>query len=171
MVILVAFNAQAQPAAPTSDSIEQGERLFNGQAPLAHGGPACIACHSVGGLPFPNGGTLGPDLTQATARMGNEGIQSALKTLYFPAMVPLYKAQPLTFQEQQDMAAFLQHAGATALPVVTGKVAAIAGLILGLLVLMTWRAGRGRLRGVRRQLIETARASAAGSKVAAGEPR
>lgn len=169
--MLVALGARAQPAPPTADAAERGERLFSGQTRLARGGPACIACHSVGGLPFPNGGTLGPDLTQATARMGNEGIQSALKTLYFPAMVPLYKTQPLTVEEQQDMAAFLQHAGATAPPVATGQVAAIAGLFFALFVLITWRAGRGRLRGVRRRLIETARAAATGPRVAEGKPR
>jgi len=154
-----------------ADAVERGEMLFSGQTALAHGGPACIACHSVGGLPFPNGGTLGPDLTQATSRMGYEGIQSALKTLYFPAMVPLYQTRPLTPEEQQDVAAFLQHAQAAGAPVATGQVAAIAGVIFLLLVFIAWRAGRGRLRGVRRQLIETARAAAVGSQAAQGERR
>ena len=170
--MLVALGARAQAAPlPLLDAVQQGEMLFSGQTPLAHGGPACIGCHSVGGLPFPNGGTLGPDLTQATFRMGNEGIQSALKTLYFPAMVPLYKTRPLTADEQQDMAAFLQHAEASAPPAPTRQVAAIAGVIFVLLVLITWRAGRGRLRGVRRRLVEHVRASVVRPKAAEGELR
>ena len=169
---LVAVNAHAQSASlPASAAIQRGELLFSGQAPLTYGGPACIGCHSVGGLPFPNGGTLGPDLTQVAVRMGDEGIQSALKTLYFPAMVPLYKTRPLTPDEQQDMAAFLHHAEASAPPAVTPQVAVIGAAIFLLFVSIAWRAGRGRLRGVRRHLVETARAAAAVPKVAEGEPR
>jgi mono/diheme cytochrome c family protein len=167
----VALTARAQSAPPpTAGAVHRGELLFSGQTRFARGGPACIACHSVGGLPFPNGGTLGPDLTQATTRMGNEGIQSALKTLYFPAMVPLYKIQPLTAEEQQDLAAFLRDAAATAPTGTTRQVAAIAGLIFLLLVLVTWRAGRGRLGGVRRRLIATARAAAAAPRPIEGDP-
>jgi hypothetical protein len=40
-----------------------GEALFIGRIRLANGGLPCISCHSVSGLAFPNGGTMGPDLT------------------------------------------------------------------------------------------------------------
>ncbi len=165
-------NVHAQSASlPAPAAIQRGERLFSGQTSFTYGGPACIGCHSVGGLSFPNGGTLGPDLTQVAVRMGDEGIQSALKTLYFPAMVPLYKTRPLTPDEQQDVAAFLHHAQASAPPAVTPQVAAIGAAIFLLFVLIAWRAGRGRLRGVRRRLVETARAAAAAPKIAEGDPR
>lgn len=165
-VLLVVLSVHAQnPLPPVSSAIQHGKLLFSGQTRFAHGGPACIACHSVGGLPFPNGGALGPDLTQVTVRMGPEGIQSALNTLYFPAMVPLYKTRPLTVDEQQDLAAFLQQASAAAPPRVTGQVIAIAGLIFVLLLLVFWWVGRGRLRGVRRRLVDNARAVEARRRV------
>lgn len=161
MIHLLETNAPQSAA-----SIANGERLFSGETPLANRGPACLACHSVGGLPFPNGGTLGPDLTHVTARMGPEGVQSALQTLYFPAMVPLYRTRPLTAQERVDLAAFLQQADASTPPAATGRVAGIAVLIFVVLIAVVWLTGRGRLRGVRRRLVAQARAAAA----AKGEP-
>lgn len=154
--------AAQTPAAPTPEAVQQGELLFSGQVRFAHRGPACIACHSVGGMAFPNGGTLGPDLTHVTSRIGKEGVQSALETLYFPAMVPLYQTRPLTPGERQALAAFLQHADATATPPSdTGPVAALAGILFLVLMLIAAWAGRRRLRGVRRGLLARARAAQA----------
>jgi mono/diheme cytochrome c family protein len=154
----------ATSVAPTSPlpaaAIEHGEQLFSGQVRLANRGPACIACHSAGGLAFPNGGTLGPDLTHVVARMGPEGVRSALETLYFPAMVPLYRNRPLTPVERQDIAAFLQSANTAAAPSDTSQVAGLAGLIFVCFMLIAAWTGRTRLRGVRRRLLERARAVA-----------
>lgn len=149
--------ATISPAPPAA--VEHGEQLFSGQVRFANRGPACIACHSAGGLAFPNGGTLGPDLTHVISRMGPEGVRSALETLYFPAMVPLYRNQPLTPVERQDIAAFLQHADTQPLPSDTGRVAVLAGLLFVLFMLITWWTGRSRLLGVRRRLLEHARAA------------
>src|SRR5690606_15589118 len=41
-----------------------GRELFLGKTPLAKGGTACIACHSMYDLPALGGGRLGPDLTR-----------------------------------------------------------------------------------------------------------
>jgi len=152
----------AAQALPAPAAIQQGEQLFSGEVRLANRGPACIACHSAGGLAFPNGGTLGPDLTHVTSRIGPEGVRSALETLYFPAMVPLYHNKPLTPVERQDIAAFLQHADSQPLPADTGRVAELAGLIFVLFMLITLVTGRRRLRGVRRGLVERARAAGPG---------
>lgn len=161
MLLVGMLIAQAPVAPLAAASIQNGQRLFSGQTPLANRGPACLACHSAAELPFPNGGTLGPDLTHVISRIGPEGVQSALKTLYFPAMVPLYRTRPLTLAERQDLAAFLRHADTSSPPAATGRIAGLAGLILVLLLLIVWWTGRGRLRGVRHRLVERARASAA----------
>ncbi|HET9784508.1 MAG TPA: hypothetical protein VFP94_06035 [Terriglobales bacterium] len=161
MLLALATGLAAQTL-PAPKAIQQGEQLFSGQVKLANRGPACIACHSAGGLAFPNGGTLGPDLTHVTSRMGPEGVQSALDTLYFPAMVPLYRNKPLTPIERQDIAAFLQHADTQSPPSDIGWVAGLAGLIFVLFMLITLWTGRKRLRGVRRRLVERARAAAKG---------
>lgn len=164
LVILALAAGLAAQSPPAAQAVQHGEQLFSGQARLANRGPACIACHSAGGLAFPNGGTLGPDLTHVVARMGPEGVQSALETLYFPAMVPLYRNKPLTPIERQDIAAFLQHADTQQPPSDTGRVAGLAGLIFVLFMLITLWTGRTRLRGVRRRLVERARAASRGGE-------
>src|SRR5690348_11906856 len=76
--------AQSQAApptplpAPTPASVAAGRALFVGDQPFTNGGPACIACHSVATLPFPHGGTVGPDLTHVSAKLGPEGLDYAL---------------------------------------------------------------------------------------------
>src|SRR6185312_14386962 len=60
-----ALPASAAPAqGPTISDVQRpfqmgeakaGEALFIGRIRLANGGPPCISCHSVSGLPFPNG--------------------------------------------------------------------------------------------------------------------
>jgi hypothetical protein len=171
LLVPVAMSLSAAPtrAAPVPDAADRGAQLFEGRQPFAKRGPACVACHSVGGLPFPNGGTLGPDLTHVTRRMGAQGVQVALATLYFPAMLPLYRTKPLTQAEQEDLAAFFERADARPPPSHTWQVAALAGLIFVAFMLITGWAGRKRLRGVRRQLVANARAAAAKHAAARGE--
>jgi len=148
--------AQAPSTAPTSAA--QGEALFSGAVPLANRGPACIACHSAAGLRFPNGGTLGPDLTHVYSRMGPRGVLAALTTLYFPAMTPLYLRHPLAPPERRDLTAFLQQADTASPPRhATAFIAGMAGMLFLLLLGITARLGRTRLRGVRRRLLANAR--------------
>ena len=71
-------------------SASAGRTLFLGTVRFKNGGPACSACHSVASLPFPRGGTMGPDLTKAYSKLGPQGLNSALETLFFPAMTPLF---------------------------------------------------------------------------------
>ncbi|MGH9476274.1 MAG: hypothetical protein ACRD1C_08065 [Terriglobales bacterium] len=148
---------QATPAELQAGSVAAGAALFSGKIRLALGGPACIACHSAGGLPFPNGGTLGPDLTHAYTRMGAQGIDSALTTLYFPAMYPLYRTRPLTARERADLADFLRDASNRPAPSTTAAVAALGLAIFVIFMLIIGYAGRDRLLGVRRSLLASAR--------------
>ena len=101
----------AQPSASVGsepDSVAAGRALFLGTVRFQNGGPACSACHSVAGLAFPGGGTMGPDLTRAYSKMGPEGLNSALETLFFPAMTPLFAYRPLTLNERRNLAAFFE---------------------------------------------------------------
>jgi len=163
-----ALPASAAPAqGPTISDVQRpfqmgeakaGEALFIGRIRLANGGPPCISCHSVSGLPFPNGGTMGPDLTGVYNRFGPEGMAAALDTLFFVTMQPLYNSRPLTPIEQQRLAAFFkQTAHNQPRPGITAafgliSVAGCAGLFL--LNGFIWKK---RLRGVRRNLLARAR--------------
>lgn len=138
----------------------RGGELFSGRIRFQNGGPACYTCHSIGGLPFPGGGTMGPDLTHVYSRLGPLGLQTAVATKYFPTMAPLYHPRPLTVAEQADMEAYLETANSDpSSPAVTPIIFAIAIAGLLLLVAITWFIWRDRLRGVRRKLVDHARSA------------
>ncbi len=141
-------------------AVERGEELFLGQRPFRNGGPPCATCHSVAGLPFPNGGTLAPDLTREYAKLGPEGIDVALQTLFFPAMTPIYDAHSLTTEERGDLSAFLEQAGTKPPP--RGITSVIVLLPIGGFVILLGATSvlwQKRLRGVRAGLVERARTS------------
>jgi hypothetical protein len=135
------------PPAGASQSADQGARLFLGQTRFANGGPPCGSCHRLSALPFPNGGTVGPDLSPAYRTLGEEGTDVTLQTLFFPTMMPLYEKRPLVGDEQQALKALLKQA---APPIADNRAtAALAGIAgLGFLVLMAtaWLAWRHRGR-------------------------
>ncbi|MGH9488850.1 MAG: c-type cytochrome [Terriglobales bacterium] len=151
---------QITAAEAHAGSVAAGAALFSGKLRFAGGGPACIACHSTAGLPFPNGGTLGPNLTHAYTRMGAQGIDSALTTLYFPAMYPLYKTRPLTPDERANLAAFLQYSSTQPQPGTTLPVLGLALVLFVIFMLIVGYAGRNRVLGVRRNLVASARRQA-----------
>ncbi len=141
-------------AAPAASSPDPGRALFTGQSHMQNGGPPCAACHAISGLRFPNGGMVGPDLSGIYQTLGPQGVDVMLQTLFFPTMKPIYDQRPLTASEQQALKAFLAQAGTTPVAerdtLVLG-VLALAGFVV--LVLVTWLAWRGRLRGVRAPLV------------------
>ncbi|NTX00818.1 c-type cytochrome [Myxococcus sp. CA040A] len=94
----------------TPEEIARGRRLFDGTEPLTHGGAACIGCHDVRGLGIAGGGTLGPNLTFAFARMGEKGMRPALAKLEGPMMGALYAKAPLVEEEQYVLKAYLADA-------------------------------------------------------------
>ena len=144
--------ASVLPANPTSEQIARGRQLFDGSIPLARGGPACADCHAAATVPAA-GGTMGPDLTGVTARMGPEGLASALQTLYFPTMYPLFAAHQLTPEEQTSIGAFLESTrGQTSHALRTTIVIAVAAAILcAVLFAVTGLFGRSRVGSVRRR--------------------
>ncbi|MGH9586428.1 MAG: hypothetical protein ACRD3F_05715 [Acidobacteriaceae bacterium] len=121
---------------------------------------ACIACHSVSGLSFPNGGTLGPDLTQTYTKLGPAGTAAAMQTLYFPTMIPIYRDHQLVPQEQADMVAFFQGAPSQVKPPssrITG-ILILAAFVLGIIfVALTAFFWRKRILSVRQALVSRAR--------------
>ncbi len=154
--LLLAASGAAQTGAGTG-SPEAGKALFTGAVRLTNGGPACASCHTFSGIGFPGGGSMGPDLTDAYSKLGPEGLDSSLETLYFPAMAPLYAYRPLTPNERRDVAALLQSASRRQPESATAEVAGIGLLGLVALIIVTGAAGRRRLKPVRRRLVERAR--------------
>lgn len=151
-----ALPVPAASAPPAAGDPGRGETLFAGTLDFENDGPPCLACHSAGRTGLLGGGALGPDLTQVADRYG-AGLQAALAGVPWPTMAPIYARHPLTPQEQADLAAFLQ--------TLSGQRPAnwewvllalsLAGLAGALVVIgFLWR---GRLRGVRRQMVEKAR--------------
>lgn len=148
--------AQAQPLLGQGNAI-RGEAFFVGEAQFHNGGPPCASCHSIAGLPFPNGGTLGPDLTSVSHKLGPQGVQIALKTLYFPVMDAIYDHHPLTSEEQADLIAFFREASTQPKPRWNTQIIVLIAfgsfLILLLLTRYLWR---NRLKSVRRKMVERA---------------
>ena len=100
---------------------------------------------------------MGPDLTRAYSKLGPEGLNSALETLFFPAMTPLFAYRPLTDDERLNLAAFLQGVDRQQPGAPTLSIAAIALATFLMLIAATGIAGRRRIRSVRRALLERVR--------------
>jgi mono/diheme cytochrome c family protein len=151
------FPLEQSEATIVEGSTERGEELFTGRIPFKNGGPPCSGCHTVSGLSFPGGGTLGPNLTRTYSKLGPEGLSTALHTLFFPTMAPLYDRHLLTPSERSDLFAFFQQADSHL--VVRNHTIAVAAIALAgfaILLFLTWVLWRDRLRSVRRTLVETA---------------
>ena len=91
--------------------VEYGRQLFTGVASLKAGGAACISCHSAGRIAGLGGGHLGPDLTQAFARL--EGRKALAAWLSAPATAVMGKAfgsAALDADEVLPLVAFLKDA-------------------------------------------------------------
>ena len=158
-VITLAQPAPASQPSPETmhGSTSRGEALFIGRTRFQNRAPACISCHSVAGLSFPNGGTLGPDLTPVYEEFGEQGTQYAMQTLFFPAMAPIYNAHPLVPKEQADLVAFLKQAQAKPQSHWTTQILILVAFLLGgVFVALTGFLWRNRVRSVRRALIDTA---------------
>jgi mono/diheme cytochrome c family protein len=136
-------SADTEPA-PLSGSASNGKDLFTGATQFANGGTACIACHDTADLGVLGGGMLGPDLTDAYERYGENGLVAVLGTISFPSMVPVYQDRPLTAQEQIDLTLFLKEAADKDAPSRGGRhftmyVVAFATMDVFLGILFLWR--------------------------------
>lgn len=137
-------------------SPDVGKALFTGKVHFHNGGPACASCHSIAGLPFPNGGTLGPDLTGVYQKLGPHGMQTAMKTLYFHVMTAIYDPHPLTLSERADLVAFFEQAATRPKPRLNTQIVALiafAGFLI--LVGITHFLWRDRLKSVRVDIIRS----------------
>ncbi len=144
------------PVQVTQGSPLTGQQLFAGLISFTKGGPPCMSCHSVSGISFPGGGTLGPDLTGVYAKFGPTAINSILATLPFPTMKPIFDNHPLTLAEQQNLSAFFGKASAAPITNRTGEIALTAigsSIVLLILSLLIWS---NRLLTVRKSLVEQA---------------
>ncbi|MBI4186136.1 MAG: cytochrome c [Chloroflexi bacterium] len=137
------------------DAAGIGERLFNGQTALRNGGAACISCHNVSGIGTLGGGTMAKDLSDAYARLGEQGLTSLLKTTPFPIMIGLYRERPLADDEIAHLIAFLRETGAAESKPAQNQPIFIAAGAGGFLILLGvfQLAWRRRLSGVRQPLL------------------
>ncbi len=133
----------------------RGERLFTGVVLFQNGGPPCMSCHDVSGIPFPGGGVLGPDLTAAYSKFDTT-MSSLLATLPFPTMTPIFSKRPLTPLEQHDVESFFEKASTQPPADVTSVI--ILSVIGGFIILMVliWRIWHRRLLTVRKSLVKQA---------------
>jgi mono/diheme cytochrome c family protein len=155
--------ATAQPSAPATapapavqGNSDIGKDLFTGVVRFRNGGPACMACHSVGGIGALGGGQLGPDLTTLVARFGGAAAVDAwVAGMPTPTMKAVWSKFPLTTEERASVVAFLAQAGVSQRP--AEAIWQLAGLAaLGVVILLAVAAlnWRNRLRfGVRRPMV------------------
>ncbi|MBI3131359.1 MAG: c-type cytochrome [Acidobacteria bacterium] len=139
----------ARPVTPAD--IANGRLLFEGRKHFAKGAPACLSCHSASSAGFAGGGSLGPDLTAVSGKMG-KGLASAIETPAFPTMQNVFAKAPLTAEEAFQVAAFLGSVSKEPpakkdimLPIV-GLIGLVGGLQISRIV------ARRRFKGVRSQL-------------------
>lgn len=147
----------APPAPETAEgNKERGRALYSGARPFAKGGAPCLACHGIAGFGAAGGANFGVDLTGIYEDYGPEGVASILETLPFPSMEPIYATRPLTPSEQADLMAFFAEVTGSE-PVRIDKALLLqtgAGVIV--LLILAAAIWRGRLRTVRRSLVEKA---------------
>lgn len=150
------FTPVAQMAAnELTAAIARGNALFLGGQALKNGGAPCMSCHTVKGAGSRiGGGLLAKDLTQVYARLGDEGLDAALKSPAFPVMNKVFGVEhPLAPDEVVALRAFFYDANRATAPAddtLSLPVIAFLGTIAVLVALNA--AWSRRLRGVRTAL-------------------
>jgi len=142
----------------TPADVDRGLQLFSGTARTASGGPACLSCHSVGGVGAMGGGKLGPDLTLVYERLGGRrGLGAWLSAPATPTMQTLFRNAGLAAEEIEPLLAFFEHAAqqrAEADPVapLTFFLIGLGGAVFGMVVFdFAWQR---RFQSVRRRLVD-----------------
>lgn len=143
----------------TPQHVARGRDLFAGRVALQNGGPPCLSCHTARGTNAGiAGGSFAVDLTNVYARLGDQGLDAALRAPAFRVMGRVFTPRPLTAEEALTLRAFLYDSNrapvaseeALSLPLL-GGLGALAGL--GVLNAIWAR----RLRGVRSTLVRRPR--------------
>lgn len=136
-----------------------GRNLYLGVEPQQGGGPACISCHTVAAVgSLVAGGTLSKDLTNVFARLGDEGLDAALKNPAFIVMNKVFGDHPLTSDEAFALRAFLYQANRGELASLAAPRdpwnVPLAALLVALVALVVLNAAWSRrLHGVRGPLV------------------
>ena len=145
----------------TAADISSGRDLFLGRAALKSGAAQCVSCHTVqgagGGIA---GGLLAKDLTNVYGRLGDQGLDAALKSPAFPVMNRIFAEHPLQPDEVFALRAFLYDANRkepAAEDALSLTLVAFLGTIAVLIALNA--AWARRLRGVRLPLVHRKAAS------------
>lgn len=147
--------APPTPAAKAGDQ-QRGRDLYTGAIPFAKGGAPCLGCHGVAAVGPAGGASFGPDLSGIYEDYGLEGVGSMLETLPFPSMEPIYAQRPLTPSEQADLIAFFAEVSGGETVHINKVLILQAGAGVALLLILAAVVWRGRLRTVRRSLVEKA---------------
>ena len=140
----------------TERDMALGREVFLGLTPIKTGGAPCVSCHTVRGTKsLLGGGRLAKDLTNVFARLGDEGLDNALKSPAFPLMNKMYADHPIDAGEAFALRAFLYRANLGGEPARDDAWSVgLAGGLGSLAVLAGLNAAWGRrLRGVRQPLI------------------
>jgi len=155
----VGKSAVALHAFTTAD-MAQGKEIVLGAQPLANGGPACIACHTLSDLGSLGGGRLGPDLSDTFEKMGGrEGLTAWLASPATPVMQSIFKTRPLKQEELLPVVAYLgsvskpkENANGSSSERLNFFLMGLGGSMIGLVVLDgLWR---NRFNAVRRPLVD-----------------
>lgn len=150
----------------TPEDLALGEQLFTGEVRLAHGGPSCLSCHTIGGMGVLGGGRLGPDLTKVFERYQNRrNLGTWLTAPATETMRPIFRDRPIAEEEILPLLAYFENATKT-----KEEDAAPRGLVFLLLglggavgaVLLLNRLWHNRFRAVRRPLVDSATIPAPG---------
>lgn len=149
---------QVSTAPFTTADVQRGAALFQGSQPLKNGGTACVSCHAAAGLGGLGGGNLGPDLMREYEKLqGRQGTSAWLAAPATVTMRALFEAHPLEPEEIHALTAYFEKQSKQG----TQRVAAsrldfmlygLGAAVLGLVLMDT--AWKGRLRGVRRPLVQ-----------------
>ncbi len=142
----------------TPEDVAMGRALFAGSHRLRGGGPACLSCHTIGGLRPLGGGRLGPDLTLVWERLqGRAGLSAWLGAPATATMQSAFNTAPLQADEILNLVAYFDVAARAGRPADSAGqlnffMLGMGGAVFGLgLAGAIWRR---RFRGVRRSLVE-----------------
>jgi mono/diheme cytochrome c family protein len=134
----------------TPEDVARGRELFLGHRPLANGGSACVACHTVNDGEARDGGRLGPELTKSYERLGGRSALGARLWAHDTrTMQPAYQRHNLEPDEVLALVAYLEDADRQA-PADTSRVplkfvlVSLGGAVLGLLMVSALWGSRSR---------------------------